>query len=537
MQKIVSVLRCHASRLVHQKQIFSAIGHCRFSSQNPSGEATKPANEETNSFQGAPNSAEKMRRMRQEKVFEDIIDISPKQLSSGFLVICPTPIGNINDISIRQYETLLNVDIVACEDTRRVGKLFKMLKQRKIDEKINKVFKVEVSPTTDLKGVDGEEEEQDMDDDSHYIDWKTEPKNYEQTKDKAKKILNRHDTFGMFANYKGDPQENDQSTYGLDDEYIKFLRQKINQSKENKGRGLLVSYHQHNEEIRIPRLIQAMKYGLKVALVSDAGTPTISDPGFRLVNHALKEGILIEPLPGPTSVVVALSASGFPADKFVFEGFVSKTMSNREERLLKAKDLKSTCVVFESPNRLLKTLLTVEKIFGDKQLVYIGFEISKLHERHLRGAVREIYDKLNMPKENDDWASLKGEVTLIIAPYSAEFNYDLAEQASKPSQEETLKDDTIVQVNVDKLLNTLMEKLEASGSELAELASSLTGINKNKVAARLIDLKHPANTRALNNLLGNIENEEAEDDENDPEMQAEKKRQQRTKQRNQKRKK
>ena len=118
--------------------------------------------------------------------------------------------------------------------------------------------------------------------------------------------------------------------YGLENEKHQETRQKIEQSKRKKGRGLLLSFYEFNEELRIPRLIRAMKVGLRVALVSDAGTPTISDPGHRFVKEAQEEGIAVEPLPGACSVTVGLSASGFPSESYHFGGYLSKTNSDRE---------------------------------------------------------------------------------------------------------------------------------------------------------------------------------------------------------------
>lgn len=104
-----------------------------------------------------------------------------------------------------------------------------------------------------------------------------------------------------------------------------MLKDKIEKSKREKGRGLLLSFYEFNQERRIPRLIRAMKQGIKVALVSDAGTPTISDPGFQFIEEARDQGITVEALPGPCAVITALSASGFPSDNFSFFGYLPKS--------------------------------------------------------------------------------------------------------------------------------------------------------------------------------------------------------------------
>eukprot|EP01017_Pseudomicrothorax_dubius_P041217 TRINITY_DN6569_c0_g1_i2.p1 TRINITY_DN6569_c0_g1~~TRINITY_DN6569_c0_g1_i2.p1 ORF type:complete len:492 (-),score=136.03 TRINITY_DN6569_c0_g1_i2:87-1562(-) len=433
---------------------------------------------------------------RQNELFEDILDITPKEMSHGFLVICPTPIGNLNDMSIRQYEVLLNVDIIACEDTRVVGKLFKLLRERQVGRKMSTLFAqelTEVQPTADLV-------EEDDEDDSPIFDRafskKDKPLTVTQTKEKAKRLLRKGDSLSFFSGFRND-EDQESFVYGLDDSFIRFLRQRIAETREKKGRGILVSHYQHNEELRIPRLIQAMRYGLKVALVCDAGTPTISDPGYKLVNAALKEGLLVEALPGPSAVIVALSACGFPADKFIFEGYLSKTTGLREERLEHAKQAKATCILFENPQRLLRTLLTIEKVFGETQMVYVGLELSKLHERHVRGRVREVYERLNSPDHKDDFNSLRGEATLVIAPYSTDFNVGLLEEraAAAKALENADTNESLpetVPANVERLMTVLGERLEANDQDLTELLSEGLGLPRSKVRTKIVELRHAA---------------------------------------------
>ena len=136
--------------------------------------------------------------------------------------------------------------------------------------------------------------------------------------------------------------------YGIDNDYFHAAKDRIRQLREKKGRGMLISLHQHNEENRIPKLLRAMKYGFRVAIVSEAGTPTVSDPGERLVEAAVKEGVGIEPLPGPSASLTALSASGFRSSKHVFEGYLPKTRSLRLERLLYLRKTGLTAVFFEN---------------------------------------------------------------------------------------------------------------------------------------------------------------------------------------------
>ncbi len=124
---------------------------------------------------------------------------------------------------------------------------------------------------------------------------------------------------------------------GMEGGYSEEIRRRIEQLKRRKGRGLLVSYFGHNEEKRIPRLIRAMKLGFRVALVSDAGTPTISDPGYSLVREAARQGIIVESLPGSCAVTTALAVSGFPGDEFHFAGYLPKSGGDKLEVLTRLR--------------------------------------------------------------------------------------------------------------------------------------------------------------------------------------------------------
>lgn len=206
----------------------------------------------------------------------------------------------------------------------------------------------------------------------------------------------------------------------MENEYTRELRDKIEHSKKTKGRGLLLSFYEFNQERRIPRLIRAMKMGLRVALVSDAGTPTISDPGFKFVQESKEEGIVVEALPGPCAVTTALSASGLPSDKFQFVGYLSKTKGEREEALHEIQTSGKTTALYESPNRLLRTLSSVRDVFGASHLVYVGIELTKRHEQHLRDTVERVIEELEQDAES---SRLKGEVTIVLAPWKEAQEY------------------------------------------------------------------------------------------------------------------
>ena len=160
-----------------------------------------------------------------------------------------------------------------------------------------------------------------------------------------------------------------------------------------------------------------MKTGLRVALVSDAGTPTISDPGFRFIKEAQESGIAVEALPGPCSVTVALSASGFPSESYHFQGYLSKTQSERENQLITVRNVGKTCVFFESANRVVRTLATMREVFGERHQVFVAFELTKRHETHYRGTIERVINDLSTKSEG---SRLKGEITLVLAPGTSE---------------------------------------------------------------------------------------------------------------------
>ena len=169
----------------------------------------------------------------------------------------------------------------------------------------------------------------------------------------------------------------------------------------------LVSYHEHNEEPRTTELLAELESGHSLALVSDAGTPLISDPGYRLANAAIEKGIAVVALPGASAVLVALAASGLPTDSFYFGGFLPPKEGARRKCLTALIQEQSTAVVFESPHRILETLADVTSILGDRPLV-LARELTKLHEEFLRGTAASIAAELGSRP------SIKGEITLVI---------------------------------------------------------------------------------------------------------------------------
>lgn len=168
----------------------------------------------------------------------------------------------------------------------------------------------------------------------------------------------------------------------------------------------LVVYNDYNERNKTNTLIDFLLEGKKIALVSDAGTPCISDPGYRLVNAAQKNNIEVLSIPGPSSVQAALSISGLPTDNYFFQGFLPKK-KGRETKFNELKNIKCSIVLFESPKRVNKTLLHIEKYLGNR-IISICKEITKVHEKVFIGRVHDI---INNIKE----ITLKGEFVIVIA--------------------------------------------------------------------------------------------------------------------------
>lgn len=220
---------------------------------------------------------------------------------AGKLYLVPTPIGNMEDITVRAQKVLNEADLVACEDTRHTG----------------------------------------------------------------------------------------------------LLLSRLNLKKK------LTSYHEHNEKQRAFELIEVIKEGGSVAVVSDAGSPGISDPGYRVVKAAIENNIQVVPLPGANSIIPALTASGLPTDRFLFEGYLSHKSSQRKNRLQQLQNFAHTLIFFESPFRIAKCLENMLEVFGDRD-VCVAREMTKIHEEFIRGKLKEVVETVNSRK-------IKGEIVIVVA--------------------------------------------------------------------------------------------------------------------------
>jgi 16S rRNA (cytidine1402-2'-O)-methyltransferase len=170
-----------------------------------------------------------------------------------------------------------------------------------------------------------------------------------------------------------------------------------------------IAYHEHNEIERVPELIERLESGQSVALVSDAGTPLISDPGWRLVNAAQAAGLGVIPVPGPCAAVVALSAAGLPTDHFVFEGFLPRGASARGQRLEWLRREQRTMVFYEAVHRIAATLEAMRVAFGGERRAALARELTKVHEQISTGTLDELAARI------EAGIPLLGEFVLVVA--------------------------------------------------------------------------------------------------------------------------
>jgi len=172
----------------------------------------------------------------------------------------------------------------------------------------------------------------------------------------------------------------------------------------------LVSLHEHNEAARREELVARLRQGTRLVLVSDAGTPLVSDPGYLLVRAAIEAGITVQAVPGPSAVLVALAVSGLPVERFCFEGFLPARASARRERLRPLSLETRTLVFFEAPHRIVETLEDMALMFGAERAACVARELTKVHESVYRGSLEKL---LQISREDANFA--RGEITLVVA--------------------------------------------------------------------------------------------------------------------------
>jgi 16S rRNA (cytidine1402-2'-O)-methyltransferase len=225
-----------------------------------------------------------------------------------------------------------------------------------------------------------------------------------------------------------------------------------------------LSLHDHNESARSIEIISRLQKGESVALVSDAGTPAISDPGFELVRSAAAAGIEIVAIPGPCAAIAALSIAGLPTDRFCFEGFLPARGAARRQRLEALMNEPRTLVFYESPHRVIEAIEDCAAVFGESRAATVVREATKLHETTYRGSLREL---LAMAAGDPDFA--RGEIVLLIG--------GAPEVAAAEGRDAAL----------DKTLTVLLKELPLK--QAAALAARLTGARDNEAYKRALQLK------------------------------------------------
>jgi len=223
----------------------------------------------------------------------------------------------------------------------------------------------------------------------------------------------------------------------------------------------LISYHEHNQKMRESTLLEKLREGKQVALVTDAGTPGISDPGVPLIRKAAQEGILLVPIPGPSAAIAALSISGLPTESFLFYGFLPAKASARKKFLEALKKRSETLIFYESPRRLGALLKEILEILGNRQIV-VAREITKVFEEIFRGTIVDVLEKIGGEE-------VKGEITVILAGNTQKENID------SPSIREALQ---------DYVLNS-----GASMKEAIERVAEDLGVAKREVYQESLKLK------------------------------------------------
>jgi len=224
----------------------------------------------------------------------------------------------------------------------------------------------------------------------------------------------------------------------------------------------LISYHEHNEAKRTPQLIEKLLAGTSIALITNAGTPSVSDPGFRLITAAIEHKIVVTPIPGVTAVTAAMSVSGLSTDSFIFVGFASKKKGKRIKFLKTLGAHSESLVFYESPRRISSLVQDIIACMGDRYAV-LAREMTKLHEEFIRGKLSEILKTIKTRP------SVKGECTMLVAG---------CEQLKEP--------------NIEKIMNEIKTELENENGSLSEISRTIArkyGLPKKKIYDLALEIR------------------------------------------------
>ena len=229
----------------------------------------------------------------------------------------------------------------------------------------------------------------------------------------------------------------------------------------------VTSYHEHNKYKKAPYLVEILKNSQDIALVSDAGMPGISDPGYVLIDLALKNNIKIIPVPGVSALITALVVSGLPTDKFVFEGFLPRKIKERKRYFKSIENEKRTIIFYETPHRIKRALKDMLEILGDRKVV-LARELTKMYEEIIRGKLSQILSKI-------DSKEIKGEITLIVQGGIGK---------KENNSIDFLKDECIMQEYFKKLKNQ-----GYSDKDIIKIAQEKLNIPKNLIYKKLLEMK------------------------------------------------
>lgn len=309
------------------------------------------------------------------------------------LYIVATPIGNLADMTQHAIDTLKQVAIIACEDTRTSGKLL-----------------------------------------AHFgIDTK--------------------------AGKQSSPIEDNQSS--IEDKPIAHTD--VDDAHSQKGHNKLWAYHEHNSAIQTPKIIEMIQQGYSVALISDAGTPLISDPGYQLVQAAHAAGVAVSPIVGASAAIAALSVAGLPSDRFSFIGFLNAKTHGRQKQLEALQSRTETLIFYEAPHRILASIEDMAAIFGSDREVTFCRELTKTFETVRKSTLAELTAVI---KADDN--QQRGEIVVVVAGATV------------------AQDSDDISIH-DALLKRLLEDL--SVKKAATLAADITGVKKNALYQRLLVLQ------------------------------------------------
>ena len=225
----------------------------------------------------------------------------------------------------------------------------------------------------------------------------------------------------------------------------------------------MISYHDHSEEKQVKKIIDELLCGKSVALISDAGTPLISDPGFKLVNAAKDKSIKVSPIPGPCALIAAISASGLPSNRFIFEGFLPAKSIARITKIQNISADSRTIIFYEAPHRILDAVIDMIKVIGPSRKIVLARELTKTYETFISGTLESVLQIIEK-----DLNQQKGEIVIVLAG---------ADSLEKKAENQDSK----------RILSVLLEELPLK--QAVSLGSKITGIQKNIFYKLALDLK------------------------------------------------